>query len=194
MTKGGPRMDLLERLLDFDPWAMNELFDASEGLTDAQLDEEFDIGHRTIRATFPHIIYNIHFWTSFMLGEQPKPEPDGLLTESEMREWYDEIAQKFAALNRQQEGTAYIPVMRDWYAENYEEFANLARRFRDEEKMDETFVDHYQVKKSMGGTVLTVLLHNTEHRAEIVHMLHRVGVENVPEVDIGARDYELQNL
>jgi hypothetical protein len=31
-------------------------------LTDAQLDQEFDIGHRTLRQTFDHMILNVDFW------------------------------------------------------------------------------------------------------------------------------------
>ncbi len=54
-------MDLLDRLLDHDRWATDQLLNVSRGLTDAQLDEELDIGHRTLRATFEHMIFNLEF-------------------------------------------------------------------------------------------------------------------------------------
>ncbi|MGE3798954.1 MAG: DinB family protein [Thermomicrobiales bacterium] len=160
-------MDIVDRLLDFDEWAMHDLLRASSSLADAQLDQEFDIGHRTVRATFIHLIWNLDFWTSLMTGGDPLPEPDWTgISIAKLAERYD---RSFAA------------------------FAALARKLRDEERMDEVFVDHWQVKKSMSGTILQVILHASEHRMEITHMLIRLGVQNVPEVDLGARDYELLN-
>ena len=49
-------MDLLDRLLEHDHWATAQLLDLSRHLSDAQLDQEFDIGHRTLRDTFEHMI------------------------------------------------------------------------------------------------------------------------------------------
>ena len=43
-------MDLLDRLLEHDRWATDQLLELCRGLTDAQLDQPFDIGHRTVRA------------------------------------------------------------------------------------------------------------------------------------------------
>jgi carboxymethylenebutenolidase len=65
----GDRMDLLDRLLEHDHWATSQLLDLSRGLTDAQLDQSFDIGHRTLRATFDHVILNVEFWTAVMAGQ-----------------------------------------------------------------------------------------------------------------------------
>ena len=63
-------MELLDLLLDHDHWATARLLDVSGSLTDAQLDQPFDIGHRTLRETFGHMIFNVSFWTTF-LGQQP---------------------------------------------------------------------------------------------------------------------------
>ena len=49
-------MDFLDRMLDHEEWAMAKLFDASAGLSDEQLDQPFDLGHGTVRATFEHIV------------------------------------------------------------------------------------------------------------------------------------------
>ena len=62
-------MDLLDMLLDHDQWATAQLLKVSGGLTEAQLDQEFDIGHRSLRATFGHMIFNLPFWTSFLAGQ-----------------------------------------------------------------------------------------------------------------------------
>ena len=67
-------MDLLDRLLEHDQWATTRLLDLSRGLTEAQLDQEFEIGHRTLRETFEHIIVNIGFWTALMTDQPVDPQ------------------------------------------------------------------------------------------------------------------------
>src|SRR5687768_14348683 len=59
----GMKLDLLDLLLDHDRWATAQLLEASCGLSDDDLDREFDIGHRTLRETFGHMIFNVPFWT-----------------------------------------------------------------------------------------------------------------------------------
>jgi uncharacterized damage-inducible protein DinB len=158
-------MDLLDRLLGHDEWATAKLLDLSRGLTDAQLDQPFDSGHRTLRATFGHIIFNIGFWTALMTGKPIEAERDDRSVE-ELSEYHDRT---------------------------YATFAALARQLRDEQRLDDTFVDHYSVSKSFGGTVLHVALHNAEHRTEALHILARLGVPDLPEVDHGLWDYYQTN-
>lgn len=158
-------MDLLDSLLDHDDWATRTLLDACRDLTDEQLDQSFDIGHQTLRATFEHMIPNPAFWTGLMTG-QP--------VEIEMSD-------------------TSIAGLIDAQKRSYGDFAATARRFRDEGALDDVYTDHYGVRKSMGGTILMVVLHNTEHRTEIQHILQRLGVANVPEVDPGVLDYERLN-
>ncbi len=156
-------MDLLERLLEHDNWATSQLLDLSRGLADAQLDQPFDIGHRTLRATFAHMIFNVGFWTGLMIG-QPVDEPaaDPSLAE-----------------------------LIDVHKRDYATLAALARRLRDEQRLSDTFVDHYAVNKTFGGTILHVVLHDAEHRTEVLHILSRLGLPDVPEVDHGLWDYEM---
>ena len=158
-------MDLLDRLLDHDHWATAQFLDLSRNLTDAQLDQEFDIGHRTLRDTFEHVIYNIAFWTALMT-EQPVDE-----------------------LRDDRSVTALI----DRHERSYATFASLARQFRDEQRLGDTYIDHYDARKSFGGTILHVVLHNAEHRTEALHILERLKVPELPEVDHGLWDYELLN-
>jgi uncharacterized damage-inducible protein DinB len=158
-------MDLLDRLLEHDEWATAQLLELSRGLTETQLDHEFDIGHRSLRGTFEHMIVNIGFWTMLMTGQPVDGQPDD---------------RSVAALS-------------DWHNCSYATFATLARQLRDEQRLDETFIDHYDARKSFGGTILHVVLHNAEHRTEALHILTRLGLPNVPEVDHGLWDYELLN-
>ncbi len=158
-------MDLLDLLLDHDHWATTRLLEVSGGLTEAQLDRPFDVGHRTLRATFGHMIFNVPFWTAFLAGQPADAQPDD---------------RSLAALN-------------DCHERSYAAFADVARRVRDEQRLDETFVDHYAVRKSFGGTILMVVSHNEGHRGEALHILERLGVPDVPEVDLGVWDYETLN-
>jgi uncharacterized damage-inducible protein DinB len=160
-------LETYDRLLDFDEWATHDLLTFCAPLTDEQLDRRFDIGHQTIRDTWIHLVWNIDFWISLMTGGAPLEEPD----------W---------------RGISIADLMTR-YNESFASFAALTRKIRDEHRLDDVFLDHWQVKKSMGGTILQVIIHASEHRMEITHMLIRLGLENVPEVDLGARDYELLN-
>jgi uncharacterized damage-inducible protein DinB len=155
-------MDLLDRLLDHDRWATNTLLDVSRGLTNAQLDQEFDVGHRTLRATFAHMIPNVGFWTGLMNGHPVAEEEAGGWSIEEL------IAR---------------------HEHDYDAFARLARQLRDEERLVEIYVDHYEVRKSMAGTILMVVEHNEWHRGEASHILARLGLPEVPEVDLGVWDY-----
>jgi len=164
-------MDLLDLLLNHDHWATGRLLDASGGLTDAQLDQPFDVGHRTLRATFGHMIFNVPFWAAFLAGQ---PADGGYSADIQPDD------RSLAALT-------------DHHERSYAAFASVARRLRDEQRLDETFVDHYAVRKSFGGTILTVVEHNAEHRTEVLHILARLGVPDLPEVDLGVWEYGLLN-
>ncbi len=156
-------MDLLDRLLEHDRWATDQLLDLSRGLNDGQLDQEFDIGHRSLRATLEHMIFYVAFRTAYMTGQPVTDQRDD-----------HSLAQLI-----------------DRHERSYASFATLARRLRDEQRLEETFIDHYDARKSFGGTILHVVLHNAEHRTEALHILERLGVPDLPEVDYGLWEYEV---
>jgi uncharacterized damage-inducible protein DinB len=159
-------MDLLDRMLEHDRWATSTMLDVSRDLSDEQLDRSYDIGLGSLRATFGHIIVNVDFWTRLMTGDPIE---------------YEELTR------------ASIADLIQHHDRTYAAFAALARRLRDEQCLDDIFLDHYEVNKSFGGTILHVVLHNAEHRTEAVHILQRLGLPNVPEVDHGLWDYEMHN-
>ncbi len=119
-------MDLLDRMLGHDRWTTARFLELSRGLTGEQLDQPFDIGHRTLRATFGHMISAVGFWTAAMAGQ-----PD------EMREDDRPLA-----------------VLIDEHERSYAAFAALARRIHDEGRLAETFIDWYGWPKTFGGTIL----------------------------------------
>ena len=148
-------MDVLDRLLDHDHWATARFLDLSRSLSTTELDQEFDVGHRTLRATLEHMTFYVVFWTAYLTG-QPIAEP--------------------------RDDRTLIDVI-DRHERTYPTFAALARQLRDERRLDDTFADHDGARVSCGATILHVVLHNAQHRSEVRHILERLGVTELPEAD-----------
>ena len=148
-------MDLLGRLLGHDRWTTEHLLALSQDLSDAQLDRDFDIGHRTLRYTFDHMILTVEFWTGQMIGT---PVP-----------W--------------EQTHASVDEMLARHARAYDQFASVARDLVASGRLDETFIDHYGYAQSFGATILHVVLHNAQHRSEVLHILQRLGMTDLPEGD-----------
>jgi uncharacterized damage-inducible protein DinB len=164
-------VDLLDLMLDHDCWATSHLLEASGVLNEAQLDQVFDIGHGTLRETFAHMIFNVPFWTRFLTGRA------------------DDAG--YSADNQPDDRS--LAALTGYHERGYQAFADAARRLRDEGRLGDAYADHYGVRKSFGGTALMVIEHNVEHRSEILHMLARLGVPDLPEIDYGVWDYRLHN-
>jgi uncharacterized damage-inducible protein DinB len=143
-------MDLLDRMLGHDHWATTTVLDYCENLTDAQLDQQFDVGRQSLRETLTHMIYTIDLWTSLMTDRSKMSERNPHLSLAELRELHD----RFHAT-----------------------YASFARRANDEGRLDETFNDHHNYPQSIGATIYQVMWHNAIHRSECRHILVRFGVE-----------------
>ncbi len=99
------------------------------------------------------MIYVIDLWTGWMTG---RPVEHDRTTQQ-----YD---RSIAALHERHERF-------------HATFAAFARQVTDEQRLDDTFEDHYAVRQSIGATIIQVLHHNAQHRSELRHMLERLGVE-----------------
>lgn len=148
-------MDLLDRFLGHDRWMTTALMSLSKGLTDTQLDAEYDIGHVSLRRSFDHIILVIDFWTDQMEGRALTFEP------------------------------SHDPVdhMIDRHARAYDRFERVTRELVSAGRLDESFNDHNGIPQSYGATIAHVILHSAQHRGEVLHFLKRLGVEDLPEGD-----------
>lgn len=152
-------MDLLKRLLEHDRWATNQLLELSRDLSNEQLDSEFDIGYQSLRVTFAHMIATIPFWHGLMTGQRIDPRREG------------------------QRHAGSIATLSAFHSDVHEAFTDFAIRARNENRLDETFEDHWGERPTIGGTILQVILHNTEHRTEAAHILQRLGAAEGIEVD-----------
>jgi uncharacterized damage-inducible protein DinB len=146
-------MDLLDRLLGHDRWTTGRFLALSRDLTDAQLDHRFDIGHRTIRDTFAHMIGALNFWNQLMRGAPIPGESDD---------------RSIAGITSD-------------YERSFATFATFARQVRDANRFDDTFVDDEGGHLTFGSTFIHVVLHDAQHRGEVLHMLERLGVPDLPE-------------
>ncbi|HET9658843.1 MAG TPA: DinB family protein [Thermomicrobiales bacterium] len=159
-------MDLLERLLGHDRWATNVLFDTCAPLTDEQIDQQFDIGLESIHGSFGHIIGNIEFWTDSM-QETEVDRSDESWARADLCSRFDRA---------------------------YDEFERFAIAIRDEDRIDDTFTDAWGYPQTFGAILLHLPLHNEGHRTEILHMLVRLEVESVPEIDHALWDFHRRGL
>lgn len=152
-------MDLVDRLLKHDAWTTGQLLTLCLPLSDAQLDRQFDIGHRSLRATLDHIIHNMEVWSLLMAGQQVQPRavdrtPGGMLKRLNL-----------AA----------------------ERLAQITRDVADREAWDETWMDTLDQPpraKSFGTGIAHILTHSMHHRAQVLFLLRLSGVPNLPEGDV----------
>jgi len=151
-------MDLFDRLLGHDAWTTRLLLDRCRELTDAQLDQDIDIGHRTVRRTFDHLIWNMQAWGNEMAG-LPMGERGG-----------DSLDELIARLDA---AAAHL--------------AATARNIADRGAWDETWAppnDGPPVERTYGGTIAHVLTHSMHHRAQVLYMLRVLGLGDLPEGDV----------
>lgn len=151
-------MDLLDRLLHHDHWTARTLLELAAGLSDEELDREFDVGLRTLRRTFDHVVWNVEAWAGAVRGE-------GLPERDERRSVAAMIERLDAA---------------------YPRFAELARGVRARGAWDDRWADPDEDDhegRTYGGTVAHLITHGMHHRCQALFMLRRLGVGGVPEGD-----------
>ena len=163
-------MDLLDRLLGHDTWTTRQLLLRCRGLSDEQLDREFDFGHRSVRATFLHIIRNVEVWSDLMIGRP--------------------VSANQAALPKGQPVPELMARL-DGAAAN---LASVARDVAQRGGWDERWVDvldNPKTEKTYGGGIAHVITHSMHHRAQLLYMLRQLGVEDLPEGDVLSWEQQL---
>ena len=152
-------MDLLDRLLAHDAWTTSLLIARAAELTDEQLDQTFDIGPGSVRAALAHMVWNTEAWSASMKGEQPtRLPPHPTLCD-------------IAALHQ----TASVRL------------AAVAKSVRDRGAWDELWLDRLDREpgeKTFGGAIAHVVTHSMHHRAQLLNMMRRLGLRDLPEGDV----------
>ena len=162
-------MTLLDRLLGHDAWTTRQMLLLCKPLPNAQLDARFDMSHGSVRSTFLHIIRNMEAWTDVMSGRPIRPKRDdeqGQRSVDGMLKRLDFAARDLAS-----------------FAKDVE-----ARNAWDEVWHDPT--DEAEPEKTYGGTIVHLITHSMHHRGQLIFMMRKLGVANIPEGD--ALEWELQ--
>ena len=156
-------MDILDRLLGHDQWTARLLLGRCRELSDAQLDQWFDAGVGSVRATLLHTVGSMEVWTDLMCGRVGR-------TAFHSEGW-----------------PPSVPELLERHDRASVAFATLARQLRDEGRLDDLWVDQLDdppKEKTYGGAIGHILTHSHFHRAELLHMLQRLGLADLPEGDL----------
>ncbi len=156
-------MDLLDRLLGHDAWTTRRLLEHCRGLDDEQMDRQHDLAHRSLRATFLHIIRNMEVWSDLMVGVPVRPNrnatPDGRSIEGLL-----------ARLDRAAADLASVA------------YDIRARSAWDHRWLDG--LDDPPAEKTYGGAIAHVITHSMHHRAQVIQLLRLVGAPAPIEGDV----------
>jgi uncharacterized damage-inducible protein DinB len=157
-------MKMLERFLGHDLAATRAMLTLCLDLPAEKFDQDIDAGWRTLRKTFNHMISNIETWTDLMMS-RPVQQHSG-----------DSPAELLARLEA-----------------SYADFAAFALKMEAENRLDELFtdvLDEPPVQKSIGGAIGHLITHSMHHRAEVLHIMHRLGMTDLPEGDLMGWDQQ----
>lgn len=152
-------MNLLDRFLGHDAWTTRQLLTICAELPDQVLDREHDIGHRTLRKTFDHIISNMEIWSSLMTSDEVD-RANGEQTVAAM-------------LRRLSVAEARLK--------------SVAQRTESRNGWDDLWTDTLDDpprEKSFGTAIAHVITHSMHHRAQILYILRLSGVKSIPEGDV----------
>lgn len=156
-------MDLLDRLLEHDIWTSRQLILQSKSLSNAQLDQPFDIDNRTLRECFIHIILAMEIWNDLLYERRVR-------SSQELRAQAQSLDGLIARLERAGQ-----------------EFGTLARRIGRENRWDDTFIDVLDdppQRKTFGGTIGHVITHSMHHRAQAMYIMEKLGIQDHIEGDV----------
>lgn len=153
-----------------DAWTTRKLLELSAPLSDEALDREFDIGHRTLRRTFAHIVGNMECWCDLMTGRPQRhangPKPSNTI--AGLIERLDVVAEQLRRLG-------------------IEVTANCGA--------DADFIDYLDDpprRKPLGAGLVHLATHGMHHRAQCLYLMRRLRVKNLIEGD--ALSWEQQHL
>ena len=152
-------MDLLDRLLGHDVWTTQQFLEIADSLSDEQLDQDCGIGHKTVRRTLEHLVWNVECWTDLMRGDVVRCRPSGCQSIRELMARFDRASMQFTRFARE-----------------------VSAEGRLDERFSDTLDDPPQLK-SVGTTIVHVATHGMHHRAQLLIMFRQLGVPNLPEGD-----------
>lgn len=151
---------LLEQLLAHDTWTTSQLLQRASALPTEEVDREFDIGHRSIRRTFDHLISNMEIW-----GELIRDDFGGTIPTAGTDDSIDGLQRRLMLAGKRLTAAAI-------------EIENNGR-------WAESFTDPFDdVEKEYGVAIAHVITHSMHHRAQLLYLLRLCGLKDLPEGDV----------
>ncbi len=163
-------MDILDRLLGHDAWTTEAVLRCCGALSDVELDRPLGVGLGTVRATATHIVKNMEYWTDQIAERPVRPHPPAPHTQS-----VPHLLSRLAAASR--------------------DLSETSRALLRAGRLDDTFTDSPDpdgARFSFGGAIVHVITHSMHHRAQLLLMLRRLGVPELPEGDVLSWEEQLQ--
>jgi uncharacterized damage-inducible protein DinB len=143
----------LSEFLKYSEWANGELLRASRGLSDAQLDQPFDMGMGYLRRTLLHLHAGEHVWLQRWQGRTETPWPD-----EKEKVSVEVISTQFAKTYA--ERTTFLSTVQD---------GDLGKLVTYRDSKGSLFA------ATLGDMITQGILHSTHHRAQAVNMLRRAA-------------------
>jgi uncharacterized damage-inducible protein DinB len=150
-------MTILDRLLGHDTWTTRQLLLRCRELSEEQMNRTFDIGDRSLRETFEHLIACMESHTDLMMERT-------MMDDARDDDSLDGMLQRLTIV-----------------AKDFTEFA--ARIDRENRADDMCISTKKEGKWPLGSLIAHLLTHSERHRAQILYMLECLGVQNVIEAD-----------
>ena len=148
-------MTVLDRLLGHDTWTTRQLLLRCRELSDEQMDRSFDIGARSLRHTFGHILSCMEMHVDRMLGRSVDEPNRGASTIDGFLERLTDVGKDFS------------------------EIASRVDRSGTADDMcpgpDNTW--------PLGAGIAHLLTHSMHHRAQAMYIMDQLGLENIIEGD-----------
>lgn len=145
-----------QRLFDYNAWANRRVWDCIEQLTDDAFEQDLDYSIGSIRTQYLHTLYVEHWWFQYLLAGRPiTPKPQDLPSRQrieDMREQIEILSQTY--LDRLTSAELQREVSAGFWTAGVETVRVWEALFQ-------------------------VANHSTDHRAQMLAMLHQLGAPTV---------------
>jgi uncharacterized damage-inducible protein DinB len=148
-------MNLLDRLLGHDAWTTRQLLLRCRELSEEQFDRPFEIGNRSLRATFVHMLECMELHTDRMLARPERELPEDYAINA--------LLERLTVASK--------------------ELAELALNVDRTGTEDVMWLGGGGKKRTLGGGIVHLITHNMHHRAQALSMMEQLGLEDVIEGD-----------
>lgn len=156
--------DPFQILLRHFEWSTHVIIDASRSLSDAQLDQTFEMGLGTLRKTIDHLIWCVEGWCERLDSGRWAPEGGDTDSLDRLQQRLDAVCQRWQKLLAEHIAAGRLDEVLSFEATP----AGGGRR---------------RYRYARATIFVHMMTHGVHHRAQCLNMLRHLGVTNVPPID-----------